>query len=160
MLKTLESVGYPFAIQRINFIRRTTFGSKIALKPLKNCIVTKFVTSVGLIALLSLEIGGQDNNGQIGGAEQFYSHPALVVQNIYPNPASNVAILNYSVFLQDTKAKIIVHDLLGTMTKDYPLNPFEKILKIDTQDLKEGVYFYTLYTDGENKVTKKLIIKK
>lgn len=120
----------------------------------------KIVAVVGLIALLSLEIIGQDNSAQIGSGEQFYSNPALMVQNIYPNPASNVAILNYSIFLQDTEAKIIVHDLLGTMTKDYPLNPFEKILKIDTQDFKEGIYFYTLHTGGENQVTKKLIIKK
>ncbi len=119
-----------------------------------------FVSVIGLIALLSFEIIGQDNSAQIADASRFYSNPELVVQNIYPNPASNVAILKYSVFSSETEAKIIVHDLLGSMTKDYLLNPFEKTLKIDTQDFKEGVYFYTLYTEGENKVTKKLIIKK
>ena len=120
----------------------------------------KIVSVVGLIVLLSFEINGQESNTQLRDEQGFFNSQDLQVQNIYPNPASNVAVLNYSISLPDIEAKIIVHDLLGTMTRDYPLNQFEKTLKIDTQDFKEGIYFYTLYTDGENKVTKKLIIKK
>ena len=103
---------------------------------------------------------GQENSTQLNDEEYFFGNENLLVNNIYPNPASNVAVLNYNILDKDKEAKIIVHDLLGTMTKNYPLNPFERILKIDIQDFKEGVYFYTLNTDGENKVTKKLIVKK
>ena len=120
----------------------------------------KVAAYIGLIALLSVQISAQERSAQLRERDGFFSNPDIEVQNIYPNPASNVAILNYAILDANKEAKIVVHDLLGTMTKDYPLNKFEKTLKIDTRDYKEGVYFYTLYADGENKVTKKLIIKK
>lgn len=92
--------------------------------------------------------------------DEFYNSATIEVQNVYPNPATDIAVINYSINDPSSEAKIVLHDLLGTMTLDYPLQPFEKSLKIDLIDMKEGVYFYTLYTNGESKVTKKLIIKK
>ena len=120
----------------------------------------KVFLHIALVSLLAVQVDAQDRNAQLGGTNAFFSNPDIEVQNIYPNPASNMAILNYSLLDPQKEAKIVVHDLLGTMTRDYPLNHYEKTLKIDTSDFKEGVYFYTLYSDGENKVTKKLIIKK
>jgi len=110
--------------------------------------------------LMSVEVISQQNGTESFKQDGFYYSDFIEVQNIYPNPASTTAILNYSLKDPLKEAKIVLHDLLGTMTKDYPLNAFEHILKIDIKDLKEGVYFYTLHTDGENRVTKKLIIKK
>ena len=117
-------------------------------------------TIVGLQLILSFQTIGQEGAVQLHNRDAVFATPDLEVQNIYPNPASSVAILNYAILDSDKEVKIILHDLLGSMTRDFPLNPFEKTLKIDIQDLKEGVYFYTLNADGENKFTKKLIIKK
>lgn len=122
-------------------------------------MATKVIFSVGLILILSLEVISQENNGQFQ-KEGFYKNSFVEIKNIYPNPASSVAILNYSITDPDKEVKIVLHDLLGSINKDYPLNPYEKSLKIDLQDMKEGVYFYTLKTDGETPVTKKLIVKK
>jgi len=96
-------------------------------------------------------------NQRSGG---FYNSVTIEVRNVYPNPATDFAIIDYSIIDASSEAKIVLHDLLGTMTLDYPLDPFEKTLKIDLLNMKEGVYFYTLHTGGESKVTKKLIVNK
>jgi hypothetical protein len=120
----------------------------------------KVIGFIGLLWLLSVEVISQQTGNENLRQNGFYRSDIIEVQNIYPNPASTTAILKYSLKDPLKEAKIVLHDLLGTITKDYPLNTYETTLKIDIKDLKEGVYFYTLNTDGKNRVTKKLIIKK
>ncbi|MEQ9423459.1 MAG: T9SS type A sorting domain-containing protein [Cyclobacteriaceae bacterium] len=93
------------------------------------------------------------------GNDEFYKSVNIEVQNVYPNPATSIAIINYNL-RAESDAKIVLHDLVGSTTTDFKLNTSEQSLKIDLQNMKEGVYFYTLHVDGENKVTKKLIVKK
>jgi hypothetical protein len=58
------------------------------------------------------------------------------------------------------KAKIVVHSVLGNSMGEYELSIFEKQAKILTGDLNAGIYFYTLYIDGEAVMTRKLIVKR
>lgn len=121
------------------------------MKKLLRILVLFFGSSI--LTAQDLAVLGDRNVG-------FYQSATIEVQNVYPNPATDIAIINYSISDPSSEAKIVLHDLLGTKTLDYPLKPFEKTLKIDLLDMKEGVYFYTLYTGGKSKITKKLIIKK
>ena len=43
---------------------------------------------------------------------------------------------------------------------EFILKPLEKELKIPTIEYNPGVYFYTLYIDGEGVITKKLVIRR
>ena len=121
--------------------------------------MTRVIVFIGFLLITSLEVVSQESTDQFR-RDRFFSNQLVEMENIYPNPASTVAILNYSIKDPSKEVKVILHDLLGTMTVDYPLNPYENSLKIDIENFKEGVYFYTLSADGETKVTKKLIIKK
>jgi len=89
-----------------------------------------------------------------------YSSDKIRLSDIYPNPVSDLAYIDYHIANEDTEAEIVLHNLLGSLVAKFSLNPAKKILKIYTTDFKPGVYFYTLYVDNEGKVTKKIIVKR
>lgn len=121
--------------------------------------MNKTTLLIGFLVLLSSRVVSQESSDQFV-QERSVLNRTIEVEDIYPNPASSVAIINYFIADPSKEVKIVLHDLLGTTARNYPLNPYERVLKIDVQDLKDGVYFYTLESEGETKATKKLIIKK
>lgn len=91
---------------------------------------------------------------------QLFSSADITLSDIYPNPASEIAYLDYIFLNEEIETKLVLHNLLGSVVSEFKLNPVEQELKIFTSDFKPGVYFYTIYVDNEGKVTKKLVIKR
>ena len=89
-----------------------------------------------------------------------YESQDITLSDAYPNPVSEKAIIQYRFFDETKEAKILIHNVLGSIVGEYKLLPVENQLKISTQELNPGVYFYTLYLDNKGLVTKKLIVKK
>ena len=89
-----------------------------------------------------------------------YESEDITLSDAYPNPVSEYAIIQYRFFDETMEAKILIHNVLGSIVGEYKLLPVENQLKISTQELNPGVYFYTLYLDNKGLVTKKLIVKK
>lgn len=89
----------------------------------------------------------------------FYNND-IRISEIYPNPIDNIAIFDYNLVHQNNKAKIIIHDVLGSMVGEYQLPAYENSLKIPTQEFTPGVYFYTLHINNSNLITKKMVIKR
>ena len=89
-----------------------------------------------------------------------YESEDITLSDAYPNPVSENAIIQYRFFDETKEAKILIHNVLGSIVGEYKLLPSENQLKISTQELNPGVYFYTLYLDKQVKVTKKLLVKK
>ena len=108
--------------------------------------------------LVVVELGYTVKDRNIGGF--MFNSNSISLSDIYPNPVSEVAYINYMIYDEEVDAKIVFHNVLGSGVGEYTLNPVEQVLKINTTEFKPGVYFYTLYVDNEGKVTKKLIIKK
>ena len=96
---------------------------------------------------------------QVSGG-QLFSSADITLSDIYPNPVSEIAYLDYVFFNDDVETKLVLHNLLGSVVSEFKLNPVEQELKIFTSEFKPGVYFYTIYVDNEGKVTKKLVIKR
>ncbi len=90
----------------------------------------------------------------------FFKKNSVTVSNFYPNPALAFATLHYSVTNADGQAKIVLQNVLGSKINEYKLDPRAHELKLDTEQLKPGVYFYTLLIDDEGLATRKLVIKK
>ncbi len=88
-----------------------------------------------------------------------YSSNALIFNEIYPNPVREFAIINYKINDPDTEVKVLLHNVLGSIVGTYELPVLEQVLKIDTKKFNPGVYFYTLFVDGDGILTKKLIIR-
>jgi len=89
-----------------------------------------------------------------------FSHKDIKLGDIYPNPSNRVAQLDYTVLNPKAKAKITVTSFIGNPIAEYELDPTRNSLVIQVGDFQPGVYFYTLFVDNKNVVTKKLQVKK
>ena len=89
-----------------------------------------------------------------------FTHPQIILHDVYPNPVVDYAFVNYDLLNPETDAKIIIHNILGNMIDEYDLPASENKVKIRAESMNAGIYFYTLYLDNEGVVTRKLIVKK
>jgi len=89
-----------------------------------------------------------------------FSHKDVKLGDIYPNPSNRVAQLDYTVVNPKSRAKITVTSFIGNPIAEYELDPARNSLVIHVADFLPGVYFYTLFVDNKNVVTKKLQVKK
>ncbi|MEQ8302276.1 MAG: T9SS type A sorting domain-containing protein [Cyclobacteriaceae bacterium] len=84
----------------------------------------------------------------------------ITIHDVYPNPVSDYAFIEYRLINDSKKAKVVIHNILGRAMGDYELPPFETRIKLYTEDLAPGIYFYTLYLDNDGVLTRKLIVRK
>jgi len=89
-----------------------------------------------------------------------FSNKDVKLGDIYPNPSNRVAQLDYTVVNPKAKAKITVTSFIGNPIAEYDLDPTRNSLVIHVADFQPGVYFYTLFVENKNVVTKKLQVKK
>ncbi len=92
--------------------------------------------------------------------ENIYTSRLVTLHDVYPNPVVDQAIVDYKIMNDHVKAKIVVHNLLGNVVGEYSLPIFENFVRVKTDELAAGIYFYTLYVDDESVMTRKLIVKK
>ncbi|PKP41063.1 MAG: hypothetical protein CVT95_13020 [Bacteroidetes bacterium HGW-Bacteroidetes-12] len=76
----------------------------------------------------------------------------------YPNPANDYAYFNYSIPQGNSNASLVVFDLLGSVIIDKEITNHQGTLKINTYNLTNGVYFYSLITENQTIFTRKLIV--
>lgn len=84
----------------------------------------------------------------------------IFIRNMYPNPVSDYAYIEYEMTNQEVKARMVIHNILGMPMGSYDLPFYENKIKLSADDLAPGVYFYTLYLDNEGVLTRKLIVRK
>lgn len=93
-------------------------------------------------------------------ASTLFSSEDLFLNEVYPNPVKEFAFIDYQINNNDKEVKILIHNVLGSMVGEFILNPLDKELKIPVVEYNPGVYFYTLYIDGDGVITKKLVIRR
>ena len=84
----------------------------------------------------------------------------ITIQDVYPNPVTDQAFIDYKIHTETIKAKVVIHNILGGSIGNYELPTFENRIKISTDDLASGIYFYTVYLDNNGVLTRKLIVRK
>ncbi len=89
-----------------------------------------------------------------------FTHKDIKLSGIYPNPSNRIAQLDYELVNPKAKAKISINSFIGNPIAEYELDPERNSLVINVTDFQPGVYFYTLFVDNKNVVTKKLQVKK
>ncbi|UJP65481.1 T9SS type A sorting domain-containing protein [Mongoliitalea daihaiensis] len=87
-------------------------------------------------------------------------HKDISLGEIYPNPSNRIAQIDYEYKNPNATAKIVVNSFIGNPIAEYQLDPLQKSLAINVANLNPGIYFYTLFVDNKNIVTKKLVVKK
>lgn len=91
--------------------------------------------------------------------EQLYSNDKITVSNIYPNPASEYAEVDYAMSSEIRDAKLIFYNVLGSQMQEYSLSKNESKLRINTREMSTGLYFYQLALDGKKVATKKMLVR-
>jgi hypothetical protein len=94
---------------------------------------------------------------RIGVKEQ----PSPVSLSAYPNPAPANSTINVSYTLADNSNnhRLVIRNIMGAVVMNMPLAPENNTISINTAELKSGVYFYTLESNNQISVAKKLIVK-
>lgn len=78
----------------------------------------------------------------------------------YPNPAAQSATINYSLPSNYRQVTLVLRNMIGKELKTIQLSSSSKGKQtINTYDLPNGVYFYSIIGDGKTIATKKLIVK-
>lgn len=91
--------------------------------------------------------------------EQLYSSDRITVSNVYPNPASEFAEIDYTVQSSVRDAKVIIYNVLGSPVAEYVLDKNDRKLRINTREMPTSVYFYQLSVDGKKVATKKMLVR-
>ena len=84
----------------------------------------------------------------------------ITIHDIYPNPVIDQAFIEYKLHSENVKAKLVVHNILGSAMNNLDLPYAETKVKIHAEDLTPGVYFYTLYLDDIGVHTRKLVVRR
>lgn len=94
------------------------------------------------------------------GKEDIFTNAHIILHEVYPNPIVDYAFINYDMLTDDVQAKIVIHNILGNVIDEYDLPSGENRVKLRTESMNAGIYFYTLYLDSEGVITRKVIVKK
>ncbi|MBC8319962.1 MAG: T9SS type A sorting domain-containing protein [Bacteroidetes bacterium] len=81
------------------------------------------------------------------------------VSEIYPNPAINTVNIDYDLPREVEKASVKIINLLGSVVKEQEVDTRNSKMRMDVSDLNGGIYFYSLFINGEIYSTKKLIVR-
>ena len=116
---------------------------------------TKVPISLRVEAIEACACGGTLSAG--GGSGSTRTGPALY-QNI-PNPFNQTSSIRYFLPNNVGSANMVFSDANGKLISNIVLeNRGEQELVINKQGLSKGVYFYTLYIDGQRFDSMKMII--
>jgi hypothetical protein len=84
----------------------------------------------------------------------------ITIHDVYPNPVVDQAFIDYRIHNEAVKARVVIHNILGRTMNEADLPVYETKLKLQTEELSTGIYFYTLYLDNAGVLTRKLIVRK
>lgn len=84
----------------------------------------------------------------------------ITIHDVYPNPVVDQAFIDYRIHNESVKAKVVIHNILGRTMNETDLPVYESKIRLQTEELPTGIYFYTLYLDNDGVLTRKLIVRK
>ncbi len=147
---------------------------KLSLKP--NEIVTDLYLEFdfGIVETkgnFELHFINPDNNRDLFVIEAIYNtsnpnkdldltdHRDISIGSVYPNPSNRIAQIDYNFKNPNAVAKISINSFIGNPVAEYRLDPRQNTLVMNVDNLRPGVYFYTLFIDNKNIITKKLVVE-
>jgi len=90
-----------------------------------------------------------------------YNSRHIIMHDVYPNPVTTSSFeFKYKILDDRVNARLIIHNLLGNVVGEFTLNSAENLMRIRTDEMNTGIYFYTLYLNNEGVMTRKLLVRK
>ncbi|OJV16431.1 MAG: hypothetical protein BGO21_26405 [Dyadobacter sp. 50-39] len=96
---------------------------------------------------------------QLRAEELLFVSDKISVSNVYPNPASEYAEIDFTINPGLRDARLTFYNVLGSQMQEFTLNKNERKLRINTRDMATGLYFYQLSVDGKKVATKKMLVR-
>lgn len=121
----------------------------------QNATITDLQKQINNCCILgsSLKTTGQDTNSN-------NNDNAVLYQNI-PNPFNTTTTINYYLNIKTTQASIYVFNMQGTLLKSYEISKTGKgSIIINGGELTAGMYMYSLFANGKEIDTKRMILTK
>jgi hypothetical protein len=84
--------------------------------------------------------------------------PGYSMTEAYPNPANNIASIDYD-FNGHKNCSIVIYNLLGSVVEKMDVSGKAGTAKFNTSLYNEGIYFYSLLINNEVISTHKMIIR-
>ena len=85
--------------------------------------------------------------------------PGIEISGAYPNPSDKYTFINYTFTEFVANSSVVVIDMMGSEVISIPVPDREGKIRIDTQYLPDGIYFYSFLLNGKPHYTKKLIVR-
>ena len=79
--------------------------------------------------------------------------------NPFPNPANQQTGINFQLPSPSSEARVMLRNLLGSVVKEMRVTGADNKFSINTSDLNNGLYFYSVMFENKILFTKKLIVK-
>lgn len=115
------------------------------------------------LAVEVTEKGGEKKSpaleAQLRAEELLFVNDKISVSNVYPNPASEYAEIDFTISAGLRDAKLTFYNVLGSQIQEFTLNKNERKLRVNTRDMATGLYFYQLSVDGKKVATKKMLVR-
>ncbi|MCS7003948.1 MAG: T9SS type A sorting domain-containing protein [Cytophagales bacterium] len=92
--------------------------------------------------------------------EKLYSSNFFSISVGYPSVASNFLSFDYSLTDDTKNIKIVISNVLGSEITSIKLFSSQTKLRINLEQMADGIYFYTLYIDGLACATRKFLVRK
>ncbi|MBC8173190.1 MAG: tail fiber domain-containing protein [Chitinophagales bacterium] len=94
-------------------------------------------------------------------SDEIYNiHGASLEDNI-PNPFINETKIRFTIPATFTSAQIIINDISGRIVKTFQINNAGSgEVAVYADELMSGTYQYTLWIDGQKRITKKMVISR
>ncbi|QJW90069.1 T9SS type A sorting domain-containing protein [Spirosoma taeanense] len=149
------------SLDRPNILRKNTpineyYRSLLVARPTTKAASRPAATEETPAAVSELRSGAEP---ELKAEDHMYTSERITVSNIYPNPASEAAEIDYQISGPIGEAKLILLNVLGSPVAEYELERNERKVRIVTRDLATGYYFYQLSLDGKKVATKKLLVR-
>ncbi|AQG79985.1 T9SS type A sorting domain-containing protein [Spirosoma montaniterrae] len=92
--------------------------------------------------------------------DRLFANEKIWVSNVYPNPADDVAEVDYQ-FSNGASgdARLVLLNVLGSPVAEYVLDRSDRKARLVTRDLSTGYYLYQLSVDGRKVATKRLLVR-
>ena len=84
----------------------------------------------------------------------------ITISNIYPNPATQFATIDYTVQQNFNSASVTFYNLLGKQIGEFELSKASDKLRVNVSNWESGMYMYKLTVDGRKVSTKKLLVNR
>lgn len=100
------------------------------------------------------------NEAAITPQEIFLKNTSYTLSQNIPNPFSNTTTIKYSLPTTSTQATIALLNLNGTMLQQFTKLSGSGQITINAQQLPAGIYLYSLLDNGQEIITKRLVVSK